>query len=210
MQLDVGHRHQRALPQFVIVAQLGMIVAQKLADPRPRLGPDLRPERHEGIERGAREHAERADIEPGILFELPEIEHVIADRDTDARGETVLRREHAVGQVLDREVGGGGDGDKGAEAGVVGMNVTLVSFFLPFSPCGRRWREAPDEGFSQLSHVCAETDPISIALIADRHPLPSSENRLQIDHSTWMGEGDKKDHGLFGSNRFSRPFQQSA
>jgi hypothetical protein len=26
--------------------------------------------------------------------------------------------------------------------------------FLPFSPCGRRWREAPDEGFLPLGKLC--------------------------------------------------------
>ena len=36
---------------------------------------------------GAAEHAELADIEPAILLELPEIEHVVADRDADARRE---------------------------------------------------------------------------------------------------------------------------
>ena len=40
---------------------------------------------------------------------------------------------------------------------------------LPFSPCGRRWREAPDEGFSprrQSSH--AETYPSSVSLTLSR------------------------------------------
>ena len=86
MQFDIRHRHQRALAQLVIVAQLRMIVTQQFADPRAGLRPDFWPQRHERIERGCGEHAELADIEPAILFELPEIEHVIADRDADAWG----------------------------------------------------------------------------------------------------------------------------
>ena len=126
MQFDVRHRHQRALAQFVIVAQFRMIVAQQFADPRPRLRPDFRSQRHERVERRRGEHAELADIEPAVLLELPEIEHVIADRDADARGEAVPGGEHAVGQILDREIGGGIDGDEGAEGGIVGMGHGVV------------------------------------------------------------------------------------
>jgi len=37
--------------------------------------------------------------------------------------------------------------------------VQQLKVFLPFSPCGRRWRVAPDEGF-----LTAETDPSSVSL----------------------------------------------
>jgi hypothetical protein len=104
MQLDVLHRHQRDLAQLVIVAQLGMIMPQQFADPRTRAHPDLRPERHKGIERAGRKHRWFADIQPAVLRKLPQIEHVIADRNAEARRQAI-GREHAIRQVLDREVG---------------------------------------------------------------------------------------------------------
>jgi hypothetical protein len=80
------------------------------------------------------------------LFELPQIEHMIADRDTDARGQTVLGGEHPVREILDRKVGGGVDWDEGAEGGIVGVghksysdqNVVmagLVPAIYVFLPC---------------------------------------------------------------------------
>jgi hypothetical protein len=95
--------------RFAVVAQLRIVVTQQFADPRAGLRPDLWPQRHEGIERGRREHAERPDIKPAVLFEFPEIEHVIANRDANARGEAVPGGEYAVREVLDREVGDGID-----------------------------------------------------------------------------------------------------
>ena len=63
---------------------------QQFADPRPRPGPHLGSQRHERIELRRRKHPERADIQPAVLFELPEIEDEIPDRNADARGEAVL------------------------------------------------------------------------------------------------------------------------
>ena len=79
-----------------------------------------------GLSDGAANTPSSTDIEPAILLELPEIEHVIADRDADARGEAVPGREHAVGEVLDREIGGGIDRDEGAEGGIVGMGHVFL------------------------------------------------------------------------------------
>jgi hypothetical protein len=59
---------------------------QKLADPRARVRPDLRPQRHERVELRRGEDRRLNDIKPTVLRELPEIEHMIADRDPDARG----------------------------------------------------------------------------------------------------------------------------
>jgi len=40
-----------------------------------------------------------------------------------------------------------------------------ASAVFSFPPCGRRWREAPDEGFSQqMQSLHAETDPSSAPL----------------------------------------------
>jgi hypothetical protein len=39
---------------------------------------------------------------------------------------------------------------------------------LPFSPCGRRWREAPDEG-SKITRGC---DPSPVRIFDAIHPLP--------------------------------------
>ncbi len=55
----VGHRHQRAFPQGLVVAQFGIVVAQQLANPRPGAGPDLRAKCHEGIDRGLCKHPSR-------------------------------------------------------------------------------------------------------------------------------------------------------
>jgi hypothetical protein len=51
--------------------------------------------------------------------------------DTDAWGEAIPGREHAVRQVLDREIGAGIDRDEGAEGGIVGMHgfFGLGSYF---------------------------------------------------------------------------------
>ena len=134
MQLDVRHRHQRALAQFFIVAQFRVIVPQQLADPCARARPDFWSQRHERIELCRGEHSRLDDVEPAVLRELPEIEHVIADRDADARGEAVLGGEDAVGEILDREVGSGRDGDEGAEFGVVGMGHGISAEFLRLYP----------------------------------------------------------------------------
>ncbi len=176
-----------------------MIVAQQLTDPRPRLRPDFWPQRHERIERGPGEHAERTNIEPRVLLELPEIEHEVPNRNADARRRIGRGREHAIRQILDREVGGFGDVDEGAETGIVGMgcHFWLGSFFL--LPCGRRWRKAPDEGSLSANSIVRE--------VAERDPHPS--RRYATSHLSHK-ERERKSYGLLGSNRFSRPFQQSA
>src|SRR3984957_13784373 len=47
---------------------------------------------------------------------------------------------------------------------------------LPFSPCGRRWREAPDEGYLTARSVFAEIDPSPVCDAAHRsHPPPQGE-----------------------------------
>ena len=79
-----------------------------------------------GLSVGLREHADLAEGEAAVLLQLPEIEHVVADRDADARREPA-RGEHAVGEVLDREVGSGVDRDEGAELGVVGVGQRRFS-----------------------------------------------------------------------------------
>lgn len=56
MQLHLAHREQRLGAQLRMVAQLGIVVPQQRVDPRPRPAPDVRPERHEGIDRRLREH----------------------------------------------------------------------------------------------------------------------------------------------------------
>src|SRR5689334_342519 len=97
-----------------------MVMAQQLADPCARLRPHLRPQRHESIERALREHADLAKGKAAVLLKLPEIEHVVANRDADARRQPA-GGEHAIGKILDREVGGGIDWNEGAEFWVVGM-----------------------------------------------------------------------------------------
>jgi hypothetical protein len=120
VQPDICHGHQRLLPQFLIVAQFGMIGTQQFADPHTGLGPDLRPQRHEGIQRRLREHAGLDDIYPAFLRQRPEIEHITADRNADARRKP-LGREHAIGEILDRKIRCGLDRDEGAELGIVGV-----------------------------------------------------------------------------------------
>ena len=113
---------------------------------------DLWSQRHEWIELRRGEHARFDDIEAAILRELPEIEHVVADRYPDARCETVLGGEYAVREILDREMGIGRDVDEGAEFGIVGMGHAWGSsfFLLPLwekvAEIDRR-EIVPDEGF---------------------------------------------------------------
>ena len=146
MQFDVRHRHQRALAQFVVVAQLRMVVAQQLADPRPGARPDFWPQRHERIERRRREHAERADIEPASPARAPR-DRARSRRSRRRRaGPGRPGREHAIGEILDREIGGGIDVDEGAEGGIVGMGhgACPVSYrhgeLDPVIPAMRLWR----------------------------------------------------------------------
>src|SRR3954469_8353250 len=50
---------------------------------------------------------------------------------------------------------------------------------LPFSPCGRRWREAPDEGFSpriQNRAIHSRTEPLT-RLAASRRATLSHKGR---------------------------------
>src|SRR5258708_28015928 len=51
--------------------------------------------------------------------------------------------------------------------------------FLPFSPCGRRWREAPDEG-----SLSAERNPSPVRDASHRvHPLPQGvRGRKRVPH----------------------------
>src|SRR5437879_4393648 len=123
-----------------------MVMPQKLADPRARARPHFWPQRHERVELRCCKHRGLDDVEPAILRELPEIEHVIADRDTDARGEPVLGGEYAVGEILDREMGIGRDVDEGAEFGVVGVghNFVLLVSRQTITAVIPGWSEGPD------------------------------------------------------------------
>src|SRR4029079_9228763 len=165
-----------------------MIVTQYLADPRLRVRPDFWAQRHERVERRSRKHAKRADIEPGVLLELPQIEHIIADRNTNTWGEAIAGGEHPIGEILDREVGGGIDRDEGAEAGVVGVGHGIIP--------------------AKLS-----TNSIVVIPGCD-HPGASPESILPIvvtDSGLSLREPrNDGGYGRFGSNLFSRPFQQSA
>src|SRR6185312_11425000 len=108
------------------------------------------PQRHERIERGYREHAERADIQPAILLELPEVEHVVADRNADSRGETV-RGEYAIRQILDRKVRCRIDRNEGAQRGVVGVG----HYFVLMACSGRN--AFPDPSSNPRSRPAAST-----------------------------------------------------
>src|SRR6202035_1709752 len=115
-----------------------------------------------------------------ILFEFPEIEHVVADRNPNARRQTILRREHAIGQVLDREVGGRIDRDERTERGSVGgghcFRFCCGGRSSPPSPCGRGWLRCTasqtGEGFVSTDTERTERDPSSGA---SRHLLPQGE-----------------------------------
>ena len=193
MQCYVCHRHQRALAQELVVAQLRMIVAKQFADARPGARPDLRPQRHEGVDRGLREHVEGGrQIDHPLGFQHRKIEHVIADRDPDPRGGRGGRREHAVRQVLDREVGGGIDWDEGAKRGIVGMGQifrSCLNFGDTLSP-----------SFRDVSARTQTSDP----------QLRTRDPRSGFIAARCPGMTEKAYHGLFGSKRFSSPFQQSA
>src|SRR5262245_10039967 len=50
---------------------------------------------------------------------------------------------------------------------------------LPFSPCGRRWREAPDEGFSppETDSVCGDRPLIRLAAASRQRSTFSHKGR---------------------------------
>src|SRR5262245_25070366 len=63
-----------------------------------------------------------------------------------------------------------------------------------FSPCGRRWREAPDEGFSPRTRL-VETYPSS-ASASLRHLLPQGEKgnsvSILIQHPPAVGTVERE------------------
>src|SRR5262249_44552527 len=92
---------------------------------RARLRPNFWAPRHERIERRRGEHADLAEGEAPVLLELPEIEHLVADRDSNPRRKPA-GGEHAIGKILDREIRVAIDRNEGAEFWVVGMGHVLI------------------------------------------------------------------------------------
>ena len=55
---------------------------------------------------------------------------------------------------------------------------------LPFSPCGRRWREAPDEGFSATTDSTPRREPLTRLRFA-KPPSPTrGEGKSQIPRNS--------------------------
>src|SRR4029453_13207351 len=75
--------------------------------------------------------------------------HAAERRQEGAEGHVVLRRREWAALHADRPL------SRGRRQVQVRVELTLSSFF----PCGRRWREAPDEGY-----LTADTDPSSVSL----------------------------------------------
>ncbi len=96
-----------------MVTQVGVILAQQLADARPRRSPRRAAERDEGVERAAVEHARagRRDPEQAGLFQQREVEHRLTDRYAGAGAGVGRGAEDAVGQVVQRKVRVGADLD---------------------------------------------------------------------------------------------------
>ena len=90
MQFYIDHRHQRQRAQLGIVAQFRIIVPQQFADPRPGARPYLWPQRHERVQRRPGEYTGIADIKTTVQLQFAEIEHVVADRNANARREPAL------------------------------------------------------------------------------------------------------------------------
>jgi hypothetical protein len=68
-------------------------------------------------------------IDPAGLREFPEVEHVIADRNPDARRQS-LCGEHAIREILDRKVRFGINRYERAEFWVVGVGHGLFLLFV--------------------------------------------------------------------------------
>ncbi len=133
LELDLGLGVQRAGTERLVVAKRRHVLAQELEDAGTRRAPRRAPERHERVERRRAEG--RARVE-GQVCEQPglrkhgQVEREIADGDTDPRHGGVRGTEHAVGQVLNREVGAGIDRHERTHGRVVG-DVTHVQVSFP-------------------------------------------------------------------------------
>ena len=103
-----------------VVAPAG--VGEQILEPGPGRPPRLGPA---GQERVQRRHGEHGVVENG-----GEVEYPVPDRDPDARADAFGCGEHAVGEVLDREGGLGGDLEPG-----IGRHCCLA---LP-QPHARAW-----------------------------------------------------------------------
>src|SRR5206468_4214104 len=62
--------------------------------------------------------------------------------------------------------------------------LAMPSAAFPFSPCGRRWREAPDEGFSRLAILIVRKEPLT--RLASRGTLPHKGGRERAPSIRWQ------------------------
>ena len=100
-----------------------------------------------------------------------------------ATGKTVTEAQQRAYQAVDkinwpegfcrRDIGW--QAVQAGEGGQITRHSGRSAALLPFSPCGRRWREAPDEG-SLSAGTLVERDPSPVRDASHRgHPLPQGE-----------------------------------
>ncbi len=111
--LDGCKRQERLCAQVGIVLQPRIVAAEEVLERRAHRPPHGLPERHEGVERAARERRRLAQRRPQHprLFEHPQIEHVVANPHGGTRP-TRFGLHDAVRQVFEREERVGGQVEK--------------------------------------------------------------------------------------------------
>ena len=100
-------RHEGARPERGVVPQHRVVARQQCADRGARLGPVLRAQPHESVERVAAERGlvgghERAGEE---MRHGGQVQHLLPDGDPDPGAGLLLGAEHSIGEVLEGEGG---------------------------------------------------------------------------------------------------------
>ena len=125
MQGSPPHGDQGAGPQSGVVPQPWRIGLKQGADAGAGGGPDIRTERHEGIQGlGLEDPGGRLRQQPG-LADFGQIKDQVADGDAHPLARAIGRKD-AIGQVLDGEVAIRRHLDEGAQLWVVGVHGDLA------------------------------------------------------------------------------------
>ncbi|MCY1364451.1 hypothetical protein D3C81_1645350 [compost metagenome] len=99
-----GHRHQRLVAQRGVVAQRCVFAGQQRGQALAGLGPGRLAQRDEAVQGRAGEGALCCGGQQAGVIERGQVGDLVADGNADAR-RLAFDGEHAVGQVLQREVG---------------------------------------------------------------------------------------------------------
>ena len=121
MQGRPPHGDQRARPQASVIPQPRRIGLKQGADAGAGGGPDIRAQRHEGVQGlGLEDPCGRLRQQSGP-GDFGQIKDEAADGDAHPLARVISRKD-AIGQVLDGEVAVGRHLDEGAQLGIVGVH----------------------------------------------------------------------------------------